>query len=94
MSVLLFSRGGRVGVLATEPSRGGVPAPHKSHEISLCSLLQRPEMAMMVATHVSLLLVVGLVIAPYQTQMLPLCSYFLWRAVAVAGPASLLAAFP
>ena len=65
-------------VLAAEPPRGGgMPAPHKPHEISLCSLLQRPAMAMMVATHGSSLLVVGLVVAPYLTQMLPLCSYFL-----------------
>ena len=40
---------------------------------------------MNVGTHVSLLLVVGLMVAPYQSRILPLRSHLSWRAVAGAG---------
>ena len=85
--LLFFSVVSVALVLAVELTHGGWPALHKPHEISSCSLLQHPAMATRVATHVSLLLVVGLVVAPYQTHMLSLCSYFLWQAVvrSVAG---------
>ena len=75
--LLFFSVVSVALVLAVELTHGGWPALHKPHEISSCSLLQHPAMATRVATHVSLLLVVGLAVAPYLTQMLPLCSYFL-----------------
>ena len=42
----------------------------------------------------SLLLIVVLVDAPYQTRMLPLYSHFPWRAVAGAEAASLVIALP
>ena len=92
--LLFFSVVAVALVLAAELPRGGLPALHKPHEISLCSLLQHPAMTTRVPTHVLSSLVVGLAVAPYLTQMLPLCSYFSWRLVAGAGLASLLAALP
>ena len=51
-------------------------------------------MVMNIATHVLLLLVVGLIVAPYQSGMLALRSHLSWRAVARAGVTSLVAAMP
>ena len=92
--LLFFSVVAVALVLAAELPRGELPALHKPHEISSYSLLQHPAMATRVATHVLLLLVVGLVVAPYLTQTLPLCSYFSRRGLAGAGLASLLAVLP
>ena len=44
--------------------------------------------------HMPLLLIVGLVDAPHQTQMLPLYSHLSWQAVAGAAAASLVVALP
>ena len=73
---------------------GGLPLSHKPRERSSRPLLQIPTMAMNVATHVSLLLVVGLMIAPYQPGILALRSCLSWRAVVRAGVASLVVAMP
>ena len=53
--LLLFPVAAVAAVLAAEPPREGVPAPHQPHEISSRSLLRSPAMDMKVAKHVSLL---------------------------------------
>ena len=53
--LLLFPVAAAAAVLAAEPPREGVPAPHQPHKISLRSLLQSPAMDIKVASHVSLL---------------------------------------
>ena len=92
--LLFFPVTAVASVLAAGPPGGGVPLPHEPRERSLRSLLQIPTMAMNVATHVSLLLVVGLMVAPYQSGMLALRSHLSWRAVARAGVASFVVPVP